>query len=63
MTFQRFLAVALFLSAAAVDFAAQQSQPFDILHAHDWQGGLVPIYARTLAPQHLSTPAPRHLST
>ena len=37
-----------FLSAAAVDFAAQQTQPFDILHAHDWQGGLAPIYARAL---------------
>ena len=35
-----------FLSAAAVDYAAQQAQPFDILHAHDWQAGLTPIYAR-----------------
>jgi len=39
-----------FLSAAAVDFAAQQTPPFDILHAHDWQGGLVPSYARALGP-------------
>jgi starch synthase len=37
-----------FLSAAAIDFAAQQGEPFDILHTHDWQGGLAPIYARTL---------------
>lgn len=38
-----------FLSAAAIDFAAQQAAPFDILHTHDWQGGLAPIYARALA--------------
>jgi starch synthase len=37
-----------FLSAAAMDWAEQQSQPFDIVHAHDWQGGLVPVYARSL---------------
>ena len=38
-----------FLSAAAVAWAAQQSaEPFDILHAHDWQSGLVPVYARAL---------------
>ncbi len=41
-----------FLSAAAMEFASQQSEPFDIVHAHDWQAGLVPLYAhpRTLAP-------------
>jgi starch synthase len=47
-----------FLSAAAIDFAAQQTEPFDILHTHDWQGGLVPLYARrlgTLAPGHPGT--------
>lgn len=36
------------LSAAALDFAAQQPEPFDILHTHDWQGGLAPVYARAL---------------
>ncbi len=35
-----------FLSAAAIDWASQQSPPFDIIHAHDWQGGLAPVYAR-----------------
>ena len=46
-----------FLSAAAIEWASQQSQPFDILHAHDWQAGLVPVYAhpRTSAPSHLRT--------
>jgi starch synthase len=47
-----------FLSAAAIDWAAQQSPPFDIVHAHDWQGGLAPIYVRTLAP-----PRPRTVLT
>ena len=39
-----------FLSAAAIDYAAQQPHPFDIVHTHDWQGGLAPIYARALGP-------------
>ena len=34
-----------FLSAAAVDWASQKDDPFDIVHSHDWQGGLAPIYA------------------
>jgi starch synthase len=37
-----------FLSAAAIEFVARQADPIDILHAHDWQGGLAPLYARTL---------------
>ncbi len=44
-----------FLSAAAIDFATQQRRPsadgpaaFDIIHAHDWQGGLAPVHARVL---------------
>jgi starch synthase len=36
------------LSAAAIDWASREPQPFDIVHAHDWQGGLAPIYARAL---------------
>jgi len=37
-----------FLSAAAIEFAAQQPTPFDVVHSHDWQGGLASIYARRL---------------
>jgi len=37
-----------FLPAAAVDWATRQPA-FDILHAHDWQAGLTPLYARRLA--------------
>ena len=38
-----------FLSAAAIDWASQKDDPFDIIHSHDWQGGSRPIYARRLA--------------
>jgi starch synthase len=37
-----------FLSAAAIDWASQKDDPFDIVHSHDWQGGLAPIYGRRL---------------
>jgi starch synthase len=37
-----------FLSAAAIEWASQQPTRFDIVHAHDWQGGVAPIYARAL---------------
>lgn len=36
-----------FLSAAALDWAAAQPEPLDVIHAHDWQAGLAPIYADT----------------
>jgi starch synthase len=52
-----------FLSAAAIEFAAQQTEPFEILHTHDWQGGLVPLYARALAAPHPSPRALQHPST
>ncbi len=39
-----------FLSAAAIDFAARLAEPFDIIHTHDWQGGLAPIHARAVGP-------------
>jgi starch synthase len=37
------------LAAAALDFAEQDSdrRPVDVLHAHDWQAGLVPTFVRT----------------
>ncbi|MBY0495610.1 MAG: glycogen synthase GlgA [Cyanobacteria bacterium] len=37
-----------FLSAAAIDWAADKDDPFDIVHAHDWQGGLASVYARRI---------------
>ena len=37
-----------FLAAAAIEWASGRDEPFDIIHAHDWQGGLAPVYARRL---------------
>jgi starch synthase len=39
-----------FLSAAAVSWARSQSTPVSVLHAHDWQAGLVPVYAERRWP-------------
>jgi starch synthase len=36
-----------FLSIAALEWAAMQPTPPAIVHAHDWQAGLTPVYART----------------
>ena len=36
-----------FLSLAALEFARLEGQPVDIVHAHDWQAGLAPVYLRT----------------
>src|SRR5262249_27560640 len=32
-----------FFSQAALEWAATASPPYDVLHAHDWQTGLVPV--------------------
>jgi starch synthase len=32
-----------FLSQSALNWAASHDEPFDIVHAHDWQAGLVPV--------------------
>jgi starch synthase len=36
-----------FLCRAALEYVAQGSESFDILHGHDWQAGLAPVYLRT----------------
>src|SRR5687767_12169737 len=36
-----------FLCRAALEYALQSGEAFDILHAHDWQAGLAPVYLRT----------------
>src|SRR3954451_5635161 len=40
-----------FLSRAALEFAARHAPP-SVVHAHDWQTGLVPVYLRTLYAAH-----------
>jgi starch synthase len=36
-----------FLCRAALEYAVQSGDTFDILHAHDWQAGLASVYLRT----------------
>ena len=50
----------IFCSRAAMELAARQERPFDIIHCHDWQTGLVPAYQKLLyqsaaAVQHART--------
>ncbi|HUE88128.1 MAG TPA: glycogen synthase GlgA [Vicinamibacterales bacterium] len=39
-----------FLSIAALEWAFRQPEPFSIVHAHDWQAGLVPVYHQRRTP-------------
>lgn len=41
---QRFI----FFSRAAIELASRQAAPFDVIHCHDWQTGLVPAYQKLL---------------
>ena len=36
-----------FLSRAALEYALYSGERFDVLHAHDWQAGLAPVYLKT----------------
>lgn len=36
-----------YLCRAALEYAVQSRATFDVLHAHDWQAGLAPVYLRT----------------
>jgi starch synthase len=38
----------IFFARAALEAAGRQDQPFDIIHCHDWQAGLVPAYQKLL---------------
>jgi starch synthase len=39
-----------FLAHAALEWAAAGSEPYTVIHAHDWQAGLVPVLLRRAAP-------------
>ena len=41
----------IFFARAAAELACRQQQPFDVVHCHDWQTGLVPAYLRLLHGQ------------
>ncbi len=36
-----------FLSLAALELARREAIPVDVVHAHDWQGALAPVYVKT----------------
>ena len=38
------------LSIAAIEWASAQTHAISVVHAHDWQAGLVPVYARRRWP-------------
>jgi starch synthase len=40
------------LSRAALEFAARRGARPDVVHAHDWQAGLAPVYLKTLYAAH-----------
>jgi starch synthase len=40
-----------FLARAALEYAARHGAP-SIVHAHDWQAGLVPVYLKTIYARH-----------
>ena len=40
------------LARAALELVMRARRPPDVIHAHDWQAGLVPVYARTLYGAH-----------
>ncbi len=41
-----------FLSRAALEHAARDGERPNVVHAHDWQAGLAPVYLRTLYAHH-----------
>src|SRR5581483_7307406 len=41
-----------FLARAALEFAGRQERRPSIVHAHDWQAGLAPVYLHTLYASH-----------
>ena len=53
----------IFFSRAAVELACRQAAPFDIIHCHDWQTGLVPAYQKLLYQSSPAIAAARSVMT
>jgi starch synthase len=49
-----------FLCQAALNWAAESRTPYDVVHGHDWQAGLVPVLLARMAK---STPSLRRMAT
>jgi starch synthase len=47
-----------FLSIAALEWAATERAAPSILHGHDWQAGLLPMYARRFGPESVRADRP-----
>ena len=43
-----------FLAQGALNWAASASAPYDVVHAHDWQAGLVPVLVARMFRTHAS---------
>ena len=41
-----------FLVRAALEYAARRGTPPDVIHAHDWQAGLAPVYLKSVYAAH-----------
>jgi starch synthase len=41
-----------FFCQAALNWAASTGRPYDVVHAHDWQAGLVPVLLERALPAH-----------
>jgi len=39
---------AIFFNVGALEAVRVLGKPYDIIHAHDWQSGLIPVYLKTL---------------
>jgi starch synthase len=46
------------LARAALEWAANEPTPPAVVHAHDWQAGLVPVYLRSMYAAHPTLRAP-----
>lgn len=42
----------IFFSRAALELACRLGRPFDVIHCHDWQAGLVPAYQKLMYGAH-----------
>jgi starch synthase len=45
-----------FFAQASLEWAAQSERPYDVVHAHDWQAGLVPLLLQRADPARWPVP-------
>jgi len=53
----------IFFARAAIELACRQAAPFDVIHCHDWQTGLVPAYQKLLYGTYPAVAAARTVMT